>query len=65
LVRKGVYLVRFQNLNDQFTVVQKGAYFFDNKPFIVKPWNENMDLNTEELVSLPIRVRFPDLDVKY
>ena len=46
-------------------MVQKGVYFFDNKPFIVKPWNENMDLNTEELVSLPIWVRFPDHDVKY
>ncbi|KAJ8426043.1 hypothetical protein Cgig2_021401 [Carnegiea gigantea] len=65
LVRKGVFLVRFQNLNDQFTVVQRGVYFFDNKPFIVKPWSEDMDLNTEDLVSLPVWVRFPDLDVKY
>ncbi|KAJ8431317.1 hypothetical protein Cgig2_032307 [Carnegiea gigantea] len=54
LVRKGVFLVRFQNLNDQFTVVQRGVYFFDNKPFIVKPWSEDMDLNTEDLVSLPV-----------
>ncbi|KAJ8419826.1 hypothetical protein Cgig2_029726 [Carnegiea gigantea] len=65
LVRKGVFLVRFQNLNDQFTVVQRGVYFFDNKPFIVKPWSEDMDLNIENLVSLPVWVRFPDLDVKY
>ncbi|KAJ8444134.1 hypothetical protein Cgig2_029909 [Carnegiea gigantea] len=54
LVRKGVFLVRFQNINDHFTMVQRGVYFFDNKPFLIKPWNEEMDINTETLVTLPV-----------
>ena len=35
LVKKGVFLVRFKHLSDQSIVVQKGVYFFDNKPFLV------------------------------
>ncbi|KAJ8426355.1 hypothetical protein Cgig2_021475 [Carnegiea gigantea] len=51
LVRKGVFLVRFKNISDQSTVVQRG--------------NEEMDINIETLVTLPVWVRFPKLDIKY
>ena len=54
LVKRGVFLVRFTNLDDQLSVVQKGVYYFDNKPLIVKAWNPELDLNTEAIVSLPI-----------
>ena len=36
IVRKGVFLVRFTNLLDKMTVLHRGLYFFDMKPFIVK-----------------------------
>ena len=39
LVKKGVFLVRFKHLSEQSIVVQRVVYFFDNKPFLVKPWN--------------------------
>ena len=65
LVRRGVFLVRFTNLIDHSTVVQRGVYFFDNKPFLVKPWNEEMDINTKTLISLPVWVRFLELHIKY
>ncbi|KAJ8422257.1 hypothetical protein Cgig2_029100 [Carnegiea gigantea] len=65
LVKKGVFLVRFKFIHEQAIVVQRGVYYFDNKPFLVKPWNEEMDLNTETLASLPIWVKFLDLDIKY
>ena len=54
LVKKGVFLVRFKHIREQAIVVQRGVYYFDNKPFLVKPWNEEMDLNTETLASFPI-----------
>jgi len=63
LVRKCVFLIRFQNINDHFTVVQRGVYFFDNKPFLVKPWNEKMGINIETLVTLLVWVRLSDLDI--
>ncbi|KAJ8443420.1 hypothetical protein Cgig2_024197 [Carnegiea gigantea] len=65
MARKGVFLVKFKHLNEQAAVVQRGVYFFDKKPLLVKPWNEEMDINTEDITSLPIRVKFPDLDIKY
>ncbi|KAJ8421553.1 hypothetical protein Cgig2_004598 [Carnegiea gigantea] len=34
LVRKGVYMVRFLNEQDKLEVMQKGLYYFDNKPFL-------------------------------
>jgi len=46
-------------------VVQKGVFYFDNKPLLVKPWNQEMDINTETITSLPIWVRLLDLDIKF
>ncbi|KAJ8425385.1 hypothetical protein Cgig2_018474 [Carnegiea gigantea] len=57
LVRAGLFLVHFKNLEDQLDVVNKGVYYFARKPFIVKPWNAEMEINTEEICSLPIRVQ--------
>jgi len=65
VVRKGVFLVRFGNLTDKQVVEKRGFYYFDNKPLLVKSWNPAMDLQTETQKSLPLWVRFPDLDIKY
>ncbi|KAJ8436726.1 LOW QUALITY PROTEIN: hypothetical protein Cgig2_027397 [Carnegiea gigantea] len=51
-------------MNDQLAVVQRGVYFFDWKPFLVKPWNQEMDINTEAIPSLHIWVQCLDLDIK-
>ncbi|KAJ8424344.1 hypothetical protein Cgig2_015610 [Carnegiea gigantea] len=51
LLRNGVFLVRFENLQDKEQVVKKGVYFFDNKPFL-------------SIKSLPLWIRLPDLDIK-
>ncbi|KAJ8420659.1 hypothetical protein Cgig2_021461 [Carnegiea gigantea] len=53
-VRKGVFLVRFENLQDKQQVEKRGIYYFDNKPFLVKAWNPKMDLHTETIKSLPL-----------
>ncbi|KAJ8419506.1 hypothetical protein Cgig2_021433 [Carnegiea gigantea] len=59
LVRAGLFLVRFKNLEEQLDVVNKRVYYFARKPFIVKPWNAEMEINTEEICSLPIWVQLP------
>ena len=64
-MRKGVYLVRLNNEEDQSNVVKKGVYYFDSKPLLVKPWNPEMEINTESITALPIWVRFVDLEIKY
>lgn len=65
LVKRGLFLVRFAQLQDKQAVEKRGVYFFDRKPFLVKGWNPEMDLHTESIRSLPLWVHFPDLDLKY
>ncbi|KAJ8427400.1 hypothetical protein Cgig2_027950 [Carnegiea gigantea] len=65
LVRKDVYMVRFLNEKDKLEVIHKGLYYFDNKPFLVKQWNPELNINTNSLTSLPVWVQFPELDIKY
>ncbi|KAJ8419678.1 hypothetical protein Cgig2_024571 [Carnegiea gigantea] len=61
--RKGLYLVRFGTMIDRDEVLKKGIYYFDQNPFIVKAWNEHLDLDISAITSLPIWVQFPELDV--
>ena len=65
LIKRGLYLVRFQDKLDAQKVAQKGVYHFDQKPFIVKPWTPEMDINVESIISLPIWIQLPELDIKY
>ncbi|KAJ8438354.1 hypothetical protein Cgig2_015281 [Carnegiea gigantea] len=41
------------------------SYATMTDPNEVKPWNEEMDINIETLVSVPVWVRFLELDIKY
>ncbi|KAJ8419487.1 hypothetical protein Cgig2_008717 [Carnegiea gigantea] len=65
MVKKGLFLVRFIHLQDKLTVERRGIYYFDKKPFLVKGWYPEMDLDTESIKSLPLWVQFPNLDFKY
>ncbi|KAJ8419875.1 hypothetical protein Cgig2_004414 [Carnegiea gigantea] len=65
LARKGVFIVRFTNVQDKQAIVQRGMFFFDSKPFRVQAWNPERSINTEAMLFLIIRVQFPDLDIKY
>ena len=58
-------MVRFLNEQDKMDVVQKGIYYSDSKPFLVKPWTLEMNINIEALTSLPTWVQFPALHIKY
>ena len=65
LVRKGVLMVRFQNIQDKITVERRGFYYFDGKLVVVKGWNPQMDLQTENIKSPPIWIQLPKLDIKF
>ncbi|KAJ8422267.1 LOW QUALITY PROTEIN: hypothetical protein Cgig2_000655 [Carnegiea gigantea] len=65
LFRKGVFLVQFVSMHDELEVVKKGVFYFDSKPLIVKGWNPEMDMHTDDINSLPIWVQLPALDIKY
>lgn len=65
LVKSGLFLVRFAQLEHQLEVVSKGVFYFAQKPFIVKPWNEDWELDTDDIDSLPIWIQLPGLDLKF
>ncbi|KAJ8440383.1 hypothetical protein Cgig2_019372 [Carnegiea gigantea] len=64
-VRKGLFLVCFVHHQDKTTVESKGFYFFGNKPFVVKGWNPELEMHTENLKSIPLWIRLPNLELKY
>lgn len=65
LVRRGIFLVRFKHIHDKKAVEKKGFYLFDNKPFVVKGWNANLEMNNDNLHSLPLWIRRPNQELKY
>ena len=65
LFKKGLYLVRFNELKDAMVVAQKGVFHFDQKPFIVKAWNPDMEMGIDTITSLPIWIQLHELDIKY
>lgn len=46
-------------------MIQGGIYHFDNKPFIITAWSPELEFTKEELLTVPILVKFPGLDFKY
>ncbi|XP_060212231.1 uncharacterized protein LOC132639853 [Lycium barbarum] len=62
MLKNGIILVRFDSAVGKNA---GGIYQFDNKPFIVKAWDEDMKFSRDELYSVPIWIKFPGLDFKY
>ncbi|XP_060210447.1 uncharacterized protein LOC132637367 [Lycium barbarum] len=65
MMKNGVVLVRFDTIEGKNEVLQGGIYHFDNKPFIVKAWDLEMEFTRAELYSVPIWIKLPGLDFKY
>jgi len=64
-VRRGLFLVCFVSYQDKITAESRGFYFFENKPFVVKGWNPELEMNTENWKSIPLWIRLPNLKLKY
>ncbi|KAL9237195.1 hypothetical protein vseg_011777 [Gypsophila vaccaria] len=61
----GVFLVRFKTKEMQEAVLNAGYYMFDNKPVIIKPWQEDVDLEKEEVKIVPAWIRLHKLPIQY
>lgn len=64
-VNRGVFLVRFTNVDDRENVVEEGVKMFDRKPIVVKPWKADCDVTKDKVYRIPIWIRLVGLDVKY
>lgn len=56
MVKKGVYLVRFQTMESRDKVLA-GHNFFDSKPLILRPWSVHMNMEQEEIRVVPIWIQ--------
>ncbi|KAH0652597.1 hypothetical protein KY289_030275 [Solanum tuberosum] len=65
MLKNGIVIVRFDTKVGKQEVLQGGIYHFDNKPFIVKAWNPDMEFTREELRTVPIWIKLSGLDFKY
>ncbi|XP_016479315.1 uncharacterized protein LOC107800626 [Nicotiana tabacum] len=64
-VNRGVFVVRFTNVDDRENVVEEGVKMFDRKPIVVKPWKADCDVTKDKVYRIPIWIRLVGLDVKY
>uniref|UniRef100_A0A803P9J0 Reverse transcriptase domain-containing protein n=1 Tax=Cannabis sativa TaxID=3483 RepID=A0A803P9J0_CANSA len=49
LLAKGIFIIRFQNMEQRDKVMQQGYVFFERKPMVMKPWNPIDDFTKEEV----------------
>ena len=64
-VNKGVFIVRFHTVDQRDAVLTDGFQFFDKKLLVVKKWDSEMNVQKEELKTIPICIQLPALDLKY
>ena len=61
ILKTGVYIVVFQDVETRYEVLEAGPWSFDNKPLIVNLWSPEVNLEREEMSEVPVWVRFPNL----
>ena len=53
MVKKGVFMVRFRTMKKKDHMLNGNHIFFDNKPVIIKPWHQDIDMFKEDVKTLP------------
>lgn len=65
MLKNGVTLVKFENMNGRDEVIEGGVFHFDKKPVVVKAWTPNLDSAKSKINSVPVWVKLHGLDIKY
>ncbi|KAL2930105.1 hypothetical protein RDABS01_035515 [Bienertia sinuspersici] len=56
-LQKGMFLIRFNTMEQRDIILGLERPFFDSKPMIMKPWTEDMDLSKEIDKTIPIWIQ--------
>ncbi|XP_062080558.1 uncharacterized protein LOC133785326 [Humulus lupulus] len=64
-ISPGVFIIRFDTIENRDAVLEGGFVFFDKKPVILKPWDANSDFKKENVCKVPTWIQLTDLDLKY
>lgn len=60
-MKTGVYAIEFKDIETRTDVTEAGPCSFDNRPMIVKPWSIEANSERENMVEVPVWVRFSNL----
>ncbi|KAG5571008.1 hypothetical protein H5410_060774 [Solanum commersonii] len=61
----GYYIFKFHSKKDKERVINYGPYYFNNIPFILKPWELDFMFDKQILSLVHRWVKFPELPVGY
>ncbi|XP_048501638.1 uncharacterized protein LOC125497954 [Beta vulgaris subsp. vulgaris] len=64
MVKPSIFVVRFRSVEKRDKILNGSIPFFDHKPVILKAWNPEVDIQREEIRTLPIWIQLK-LDFKY
>ncbi|KAL2895132.1 Indole-3-glycerol phosphate synthase [Bienertia sinuspersici] len=53
-VKKSLYLIRCNSMENCKTILNEEKIFFDSKPIMLKAWFHEIDVNQEDFMTLPI-----------
>ena len=63
-VKKGVFLIRFLNVETKEEALRSSHLMFDRRPVFVKQWEDGMDFD-ESFNRIPIWIQMPNLPLKF
>ncbi|XP_019235098.1 PREDICTED: uncharacterized protein LOC109215480 [Nicotiana attenuata] len=58
---EGYFVVNFASLEERNLVMYSGPHMINNRPIVVKQWTANFDFDEEDLKTIPIWVKLPNL----
>lgn len=61
----GIFVVRFHSIDVRDEVIQNGCVFFNSRPVIMKPWNEDLSLQKNDIKTVPIWIHLENPELKY
>ncbi|XP_077223018.1 uncharacterized protein LOC143856635 [Tasmannia lanceolata] len=64
-LHRGFFLFKFNNNEDCDTILEGSNYFFVGRPLILRRWEPGMAIEKLNLSTVPIWMRFPELNLSF
>lgn len=61
----GCFLFKFESEVDVSRILEGGPWLFEGRLMILKHWNRHVGLERDVLSSIPVWIRFPNLQIQF
>lgn len=61
----GYFVINFSCLEERNLVMYSGPHMLNNRPVIIKAWTADFDFDAEDLKTIPIWIKLPNLPLSY